>query len=439
MNKEMLSTINVLYVEDESDVREFTSKTLEALVNKLILASNGDEGLNVFKEMNDIDLVLTDVNMPKMNGLDMCKRIKEINPNIPIVITSAYNDSKFLKKAIELGITSYAMKPVDLYDLIDTIEKACEPLFLRKQLQTINISLETKVQEEIKKIKSILDAQDNMVILTNGQNITNSNKKFLDFFAKENLESYLIESTCLCTKFIEEEGFFHLGVLENNEFWIDYLQELNELDKVVKMKNAYNQDRVFTINIDNYENKNEYYVISLTDITELKEKSNLYEYQANHDTLTGLYNRHKFKEIFSNEFKRAKRYRNDLSIIIFDIDDFKLINDNQGHLIGDEVLKVIGSIITSNVREHDIIVRWGGEEFIVLLPQTDKEGATIVAEKIRRSIEDRENHTFEFKMTTSCGISTLLSEDSEDTLLKRADLGLYIAKDNGKNQIGIKN
>ena len=114
MNKEILKNISILYVEDESDVREFTSKLLSSLLKNVFTAENGQDGLDLYKEnINTIDLIVTDINMPKMNGIAMCEKIRELNKEIPIVVTSAHNDTDFLKKAIDVGVSTYAMKPID--------------------------------------------------------------------------------------------------------------------------------------------------------------------------------------------------------------------------------------------------------------------------------------------------------------------------------------
>ena len=101
MNKEILKNISILYVEDESDVREFTSKLLSSLLKNVFTAENGQDGLDLYKEnINTIDLIVTDINMPKMNGIAMCEKIRELNKEIPIVVTSAHNDTDFLKKLL---------------------------------------------------------------------------------------------------------------------------------------------------------------------------------------------------------------------------------------------------------------------------------------------------------------------------------------------------
>lgn len=437
MNKEVLKNISILYVEDENDVRDFTSKILNPLLKKVFIAQDGEEGLKVFQENKDeIDLIVSDINMPKMDGLSMCDAIKKINSEIPIVITSAHNDTGFLKRAIDIGVNTYAMKPIDLYQLIESIIKAMEPIILKRQLIELNSSLKSKIEQEVNKIKSILDAQDNIIIVTNKEEITNVNKKFLDFFGIGNFDDFISTKKNIFDFFEEEFGFISKEQIDKQDSWIQYIQGLQEIDRIVKIKTTLGEEKIFTIHVDYYEQQDDYYVFSLTDITKFKEKSNILEYQASHDKLTGLFNRNKFDEIFAKEIKRTKRYKNELSVIIFDIDNFKMVNDTYGHQIGDEVLKEISKIALDNVREQDITTRWGGEEFFILLPQTNLSGAVIVANKIKTSTQ---NHIFtekSLKITASFGVTQFCIEnDDEKTIITRADELLYEAKRSGKNKV----
>jgi len=439
VNKEIVENITVLYVEDEKDVREFTAKLLGSLVKKVYSAEDGLDGLKQFKEnINDIDLIVSDINMPKMDGLKMCSLIKDINKNIPIVITSAHNDPHFLNKAIQIGISTYAMKPIDLYQLVESMIKAIEPIYLKNQLAQLKISLESRVDTEIQKIKSILDAQDNIIILSNKETINIVNKRFLEFFKVDSIEEFINSYNSIFDLFIKEYGFISKDILSKNDSYYEFIKNLAEVDSVIKIKNSQNEDRIFTINIDNYDESNDFYVVSLTDITEIKEKSNLLEYQASHDTLTGLFNRNKFNSLLGKEIRRSSRYRNNLSLILFDIDFFKIVNDEYGHQIGDEVLKEIAKLITQNVREHDTIVRWGGEEFLLLLPETDLKGASIVAEKIRITIYKQSLTKFKLNITASFGVSILKDDDTEESFISRSDEALYEAKETGRNKVVTK-
>ena len=309
MNKEILKNISILYVEDEVNVREFTKNVLVTLLKNVYVASNGEDGLKIFEENeNEIDLIITDINMPKMDGLSMSYSIKKMNNDIPIIITSAYNDTDFLKKSIEIGISTYAIKPIDLYQLIESIVKAMEPIILKKKLIELNLSLKTKIEQEVNKIKSILDAQDNIIIVTNKEEITNVNKKFLDFFGINDFNDFINSKKNIFDFFIDELGFISKKQIDKQDSWIEYIQDLQEIDRIVKIKTTLGEEKIFTIHVDYYEQQDDYYVFSLTDITKFKEKSNILEYQASHDKLTGLFNRNKFDEIFSKEIKRTKRF-----------------------------------------------------------------------------------------------------------------------------------
>lgn len=160
------------------------------------------------------------------------------------------------------------------------------------------------------------------------------------------------------------------------------------------------------------------------------------EQMATTDKLTGIYNRHKFEELFILEAERARRFSLSLSMLVIDIDHFKSINDTYGHDTGDDILRRLCTIVGENVRKIDIFARWGGEEFLVLSPGTDLENIQKLAEKLRLAVE---NSTFPKigRMTISIGVSTFWKNDTFSTLFKRADQGLYDAKLHGRNRIGI--
>ncbi len=150
------------------------------------------------------------------------------------------------------------------------------------------------------------------------------------------------------------------------------------------------------------------------------------------DQLTGLYNRHKLHQVFTSEINRSNRFEEIFGIILLDLDLFKNVNDNYGHDVGDLVLKEISQILKDNIRISDTLGRWGGEEFLIILPQIDLEGAVVLAQKLRKEIE---NHQFSIvgKMTASFGIAYYRKGDDENSIIKRADEALYKAKEMGRN------
>jgi two-component system, cell cycle response regulator len=172
---------------------------------------------------------------------------------------------------------------------------------------------------------------------------------------------------------------------------------------------------------------------------ELKEKNEQLRELSGTDELTRINNRRRFMENFQTEFSRAVRYKHSMSIILFDVDHFKRVNDEHGHLSGDSVLVAIVQIMRKNLRQSDILGRWGGEELILLLPHTDATGAFHSAERIRKAVDDAEFPCDEKRLhlTVSAGIACYPRNKAEgiDDLLRQADAALYIAKSGGRNRI----
>lgn len=171
----------------------------------------------------------------------------------------------------------------------------------------------------------------------------------------------------------------------------------------------------------------------VTDISHEKSEMEKLTRLAFFDALTGIYNRRKFNELLLLEYKRAKRYNRHLCALFFDIDHFKRINDRFGHDIGDAVLKELSALVKAHVRETDCFARWGGEEFIVLLPETTVENAASIAEHIRSEVG---GHSFPKvgNVTISIGITSLKGRERSDTFIKRLDNALYQAKREGRNR-----
>ena len=158
---------------------------------------------------------------------------------------------------------------------------------------------------------------------------------------------------------------------------------------------------------------------------------------AAEDSLTGLYNRRKINELIQNEIERSERYQKSFSVIIMDIDYFKRVNDRHGHLAGDELLKMLAQILLKTIRHTDNVGRWGGEEFVVLCPETNDEGASSLADKIRQKIEHSTFNDYG-KQTASFGIACYQEGDTIDKIISHADEALYMAKNAGRNRVEVK-
>ncbi|NDV25611.1 GGDEF domain-containing protein [Desulfovibrio sp. JC010] len=184
------------------------------------------------------------------------------------------------------------------------------------------------------------------------------------------------------------------------------------------------------------------------DITELKEvqnklveahaslalKTRQLEHLAAHDNLTGVLNRLSLEKALHAEIDRTERYGREFSFVILDIDRFKSINDTFGHQVGDEVLVEFCRLLVENLRQSDLLGRWGGEEFVIICPETDLDAVLKMAEKLRSRVAD---HAFDGagRVTASFGVTQFIAGDSQRSLMKRADDALYLAKKKGRNMV----
>ena len=177
-----------------------------------------------------------------------------------------------------------------------------------------------------------------------------------------------------------------------------------------------------------------YLIESFIDISERKRMEEELQRLSVTDNLTQVYNRTKYEEVIKREIERTKRTSSPLSVAMLDIDHFKAVNDTYGHAVGDYVLKTLSQIARKNMRDIDYLIRWGGEEFLVIALDTDLRGAEVLAEKIRKAIE---NYNFEKvgRVTVSFGVTQFKQDDTEDPFMKRADDALYQAKEKGRNRV----
>ena len=188
------------------------------------------------------------------------------------------------------------------------------------------------------------------------------------------------------------------------------------------------------IDLRKLKTKLEFIIKQLNLKKEFTKQQKLLQLMAFNDALTGIYNRQRFNEELDREVRRFKRTKDPLSIIMFDIDFFKDFNDKHGHKVGDIILVEITALVSQHIREVDIFARWGGEEFMLILPDTLKEKALLVAESLRQRIENFSCGDG-LHITASFGVSTTDVEDTTYTLEEKVDKALYLAKTKGRNRV----
>jgi diguanylate cyclase (GGDEF)-like protein len=283
-------------------------------------------------------------------------------------------------------------------------------------------------QKEI--TRTILDAQDSFVVVLDGAKIVEANRAFFEFFGFQAFADLGKAGFSLGAHFIHKQGF--LSDLPE-ETWLDQLlSQPGRPRKVLVQRAGDEATTVFLAMLKAIPRTPPLYVVNLTNVTDMETESRRFEHLATIDPLTGILNRIKIVEALKQEVARCRRYGGALSLVLLDIDHFKQINDTHGHQTGDQVLVDLAQVIQANVRVTDVFARWGGEEFIVLAPQTDLVGARRLAEHLRSIIEAHGFPAIEH-LTCSFGVSEFGEDKNVDLLIKEADTALYDAKRSGRN------
>lgn len=410
--------IHLLYVEDDFLIRESTYKILLKAVTKVSVAQNGNEALQLFHEEQP-DVILTDIAMPYMNGLVLARKIIEFSEDTPIIINSAHNDANYLLEAISTGVDGFLLKPLNFHLLYKNLQKVTRELELKKE-----------IKKQINRIKTILNFQANMVIMTDGKRLYEVNKVFLEVTNFSNIEEFHQKHSSISDIFIQEKGY--LEKLPERSLVTKMLNNLIEQNRVKLYDFSEQEERIYLLKYNMVPN-DDVFVVSFTDITDIEKKTIHLEHTAFIDDLTKIYNRRKFDELFLEQLQKSEESKTRFSLIMFDLDFFKKVNDTYGHREGDEVLQRIAKEIKVRIRQTDVFARWGGEEFMVLLKDTSLKGAYHLAEKIRKSVE-RMKFNFNEAVTISLGITEYRNEDTMEAMVERADEALYHAKENGRNR-----
>jgi two-component system cell cycle response regulator len=302
--------LTILVADDEPVNRALIQRRLEREGYRVLTAQNGSEAVEKTKDALP-DLVILDVMMPEMDGMDACRLIKEDEKtrDIPIIFLSARDETEMKVSGLTLGANDYISKPFKAEELLARVRVAIRLKRERDKLRTS--AEEATIRAEVA------------------------------------------------------------------------------------------QERAMT------------------------------------DALTGLLNRYGLQHVLAREHAETRRYNRPLSCLMIDLDNFKTINDTYGHTIGDLALRQVAGILSEAVRGSDTVFRYGGEEFLVLLPETDLEGAAALGEKIRATASSRpfgESYNV-FNLTLSAGASSLCDNESGNDMIARADMALYHAKEQGRNRV----
>ncbi len=284
--------------------------------------------------------------------------------------------------------------------------------------------------------RQIIDSASEIILVANRNKVVDANQHFFDFYSDfSTLAEFHEKHKDLSDTFEQEEGF--LQKYMQGIYWLDYvLQDRQKVHKAKIMKDS--QSHYFSVKAGMMEGlQKPLFNVLLQEITEQELYKNQLEHLSQTDALTGIGNRLYFNRCLNKEIQRSHRYKSDLSLLIFDIDFFKKVNDSYGHDVGDQVLVEVSTVIQSLLRETDILCRFGGEEFAIIMPETGLVEAEASAERLRATIEEISIDEFPSKLTISFGVGQVTKWDNEKSILKRVDNALYRAKELGRNRVVV--
>ncbi|MEQ1705935.1 MAG: PleD family two-component system response regulator [Rickettsiales bacterium] len=453
-------TAQILVVDDvPANVKLLEAKLISDYY-KVITAVDGFEALEKAKKFKP-DLILLDVMMPGMDGFETCMKLKtdpEI-AHIPVVMVTALSEKSDRLKGLESGADDFITKPINDVSLFARVKSLIRIKTLLDELRLRNMTgIQMGIDSE-QKSDFIADVTGAKILLVDDDSV--QSKQVL---AKldEKYKTTLVEDPELALE-TAKNGDFDVIIVSTLLAGMDglrlasYIKSQEETRHVpiivfVDEDERHIMLKALEMGINDYltvpVDKNEMAVRIRTQLhrkfyqDELKAQYQKSVSMALTDGLTGLYNRHYLNAHLGNMIKQATKSSKKLALIIMDMDHFKNVNDTYGHDAGDMVLKQLAAIITRAARATDLPARFGGEEFVMLMPETDPTSALGVANRMRELVEktlfviDDSRNTI--NLTVSIGIANLTGEgDTAEKFIKRADEALYIAKNSGRNNVKV--
>lgn len=477
--------VKVLLVEDSETQLKFLRDGLAQNGFEVETAMNGAEAYKKLFEYIP-DIVVSDIMMPVIDGYQLCRMIKNIDETkkIPVILLTVLDkkiDSFWGKKA---GAQLFLSKTIDMNELVKNINVTLRRYPLTDEYKA-NIALKASSDNSAQtRLNNIL----NDLLLKSV--FANEFRNLSDFL---NYERILVEKLfSLMSSFVEysvagvffaspddyAENILYIDTLGRNinksvlsDVQYDFFKKMEEFKTLKNTKfevvrillgkeTSYEFsdlkskiiiplmfDKKLIGGICFYTRQNmdyasfRYFDIMISELLAIFKMKYQYtekEFMSVLDGLTGLYNRRQFEIGLEQEYNRTKRHPSDFSLAILDIDFFKKVNDTYGHQYGDYVLKTVASLMKQAFRKTDLLYRYGGEELIMIMPETNIEGAIIPVQRLRRMIEeyDFDYNGVKAKVTASIGLTMNYQEfNSPADILKSADEALYKAKESGRNRV----
>lgn len=432
---------SVLVLDDESSILELLGQYLGEEGYECSLSTSAREALALLAE-RPFDLLITDIRMPEMDGIEVVKRAKAQDQDLAVIVVTAHLEVTSAIDALRVGADDYLLKPFNLTEISLSVDKALERRRLLIQNRRQQEELELRVREATAGLESVnreLRATKEYL-----ENLLNSTVDAIITVDRERHISYVNDGAVQMLGYTAEEfqrtpvERFFVGGAEEVQYVRHILRRERSLQNYETELNHKNGAQI-PINMSlSYVGDPEGEVLSTLaickDITKQKQLERELKEMSIKDSLTGLYNQGYFYDRMEAEIERANRQGHPITLLLFDIDQFKTYNDCHGHLEGDAVLRAAGAVVVECTREHvDIGFRYGGDEFTVILPEANEDQALSIAERIRTTFEARR---FD-RLTVSIGLMTYKSGSSVRSFIRYADAMMYDAKRSGGNRVYV--
>ncbi len=451
-------TARILVVDDIPANVKLLEARLMAEYFDVLTASNGRDALDIC-DRTQVDVILLDIMMPEMDGFEVCERLKS-NPrtaHIPVVMVTALDQPSDRVRGLKAGADDFLTKPVNDLQLISRVKSLVRLKTLSDELRIRHDTTRQAGMDDILRLQDgRLEEQAHVLLVdsraASQERIIKSLKPIAEVFAMSDPQAAVFEAA---------ENTFDLIIVNCNLEDYDPLRlcsQIRSLERtrfipillITEQGDEQMIIRALDLGVNDYIvrplDPNELVARALTQVRRKRYNDRLRNSVrqtielAVTDGLTGLHNRRYLDTQLRTLFARAKVRGRPLTICITDIDRFKLVNDGYGHDAGDEVLKEFAGRIRATVRGADLACRFGGEEFVLVMPDTPAEVAATVAERLRGMIEARpfQLRTGEtpLMLTASMGIATIgPGIETPEQLLKQADRALYEAKNSGRNRV----
>ncbi|MEI6165609.1 MAG: diguanylate cyclase [bacterium] len=461
-----LAGIRILVVDDDEVIRLLSQRVLMSRQAAVEVAENGRSALQILLRQ-DFDLVLVDLRMQEMDGITFIQEARNIWPWLGFVIMTGYMDDVSSELSANLGVTRVLSKPVRPAQLCQVLleeyherrlglgmagpgmeqhqrqlrmlghlgETALASGTFAEALQDLSEGLGELLGCDVAGLLGFSEGQ-NVVVLTAQNAVAES---FLSKCRQEMVSRYAALSgkkTDHIEWRVQMEGVpsSPAGPELPGRLMTIPLFVNNEVQGIL-MLGAAQEETMAAIDISFVYHIANVLSSILAAVTRIRQL-------AAHDSLTGLFNREYFEEQAERSWQLARRYGHQMAVAIMDVDYFKVVNDTHGHLVGDQVLREFAAILRKAARGSDVVARYGGDEFVVMLPQADLASGMTLVNRIRSAVEENVfcAGTLGLKLTTSIGLATSVGVDAASSvmdILRLADSGLYAAKRDGRNRVHL--